>query len=98
MHAIHLRQLRDLLPRSQHPPISGAHRNLLRLRAAESFFGSYKKELIHTRPWPDIKQLRKATFDWIETYYNRQRRHSTLGYLTPQEYELGYRDINHIAA
>jgi transposase InsO family protein len=65
---------------------------------AESFFASYKKELIHTWPWPDIKHLRKATFDWIETYYNRQRRHSTLGYLTPQEYELGYRDINQIAA
>ena len=65
---------------------------------AESFFASYKKELIHTRPWPDIKHLRKATFDWIETYYNRQRRHSTLGYLTPEEYELGYRDINQIAA
>jgi transposase InsO family protein len=65
---------------------------------AESFFASYKKELIHTRPWPDIKHLKKATFDWIETYYNRQRRHSTLGYLTPQEYELGYRDIIQIAA
>ncbi len=65
---------------------------------AESFFASYKKELIHTRPWPDLKHLKKATFDWIETYYNRQRRHSTLGYLTPQEYELGYRDINQIAA
>jgi len=65
---------------------------------AESFFASYKKELIHTRPWPDIKHLKKATFDWIETYYNRQRRHSTLGYLTPHEYELGYRDINQIAA
>jgi putative transposase len=65
---------------------------------AESFFASYKKELIHTRPWPSLKHLRKATFDWIETYYNRQRRHSALGYLTPQEYELGYRDINQIAA
>jgi transposase InsO family protein len=65
---------------------------------AESFFASYKKELIHTRPWPDLKSLKKATFDWIETYYNRQRRHSTLGYLTPQEYELGYRDLNQIAA
>jgi putative transposase len=65
---------------------------------AESFFASYKKELIHTRPWPNIQHLKKATFDWIETYYNRQRRHSTLGYLTPQEYELGYRDINQIAA
>ena len=65
---------------------------------SESFFASYKKELIHTRPWPSLKDLKKATFDWIEIYYNRQRRHSTLGYLTPQEYELGYRNINQIAA
>jgi transposase InsO family protein len=65
---------------------------------AESFFASYKKELIHTRPWPDLKSVKKATFEWIEMYYNRTRRHSTLGYLTPYEYELGYRNINELAA
>jgi len=65
---------------------------------AESFFASYKKELIHTRPWPDLKSVKKATFEWIEMYYNRARRHSTLGYLTPHEYELGYRDIHELAA
>lgn len=65
---------------------------------AESFFATYKKELIHTRPSPTIAHPKKATFDWIETYYNTQRRHSTLGYLTPHEYELGYREISQIAA
>jgi putative transposase len=65
---------------------------------SESFFATYKKELIHTRPWPTMKHLTKETFDWVETYYNTQRRHSTLGYLTPREYELGYRDISQIAA
>jgi putative transposase len=65
---------------------------------SESFFATYKKELVHTRPWPNMKHLKKATFDWIETYYNRQRRHSTLGYLTPRECELGYTDISQIAA
>ena len=49
---------------------------------AESFFATYKKELIHTRPWPTIDQLKTATFSWIETYYNRTRRHSALSYLT----------------
>lgn len=58
---------------------------------AESFFATYKKELIHRRPWMNLKAVRKATFDWIERYYNRRRRHSTLGYLTPCEYELGLR-------
>lgn len=65
---------------------------------AESFFATYKKELIHTRPWPSLKDLKKATFTWIEEYYNRARRHSTLGYLTPAEYELGYRHINELTA
>ncbi|WP_370517430.1 IS3 family transposase, partial [Pseudactinotalea sp. HY160] len=40
----------------------------------------------------------KATIDWITNYYNTIRRHSTLGYLTPTEYELGYRNINELAA
>jgi transposase InsO family protein len=65
---------------------------------SESFFATYKKELIHTRPWPTTTDLTKETRDWIEKYYNTRRRHSTLGYLTPREYELGYRDINQLAA
>ena len=65
---------------------------------SESFFATYKKELIHTRPWPNLKILKKETFTWIEEYYNRTRRHSTFGYLTPTEYELGYRNIHELAA
>ncbi|NMM23833.1 MAG: transposase [Phycicoccus sp.] len=65
---------------------------------SESFFATYKKELIHTRPWPNIKTLTKVTFSWVEEYYNRTRRHSTLQYLTPAEYGLVYRDINELAA
>jgi len=65
---------------------------------AESFFATYKKELIHTQPWPTLKHLAKATFEWIEEYYNNQRRHATLGYLTPAEYELGYRTLEEIYA
>ena len=64
---------------------------------AESFFATYKKELIHTRPWNGLTELRQATFVWIEGDYNRRWRHSTLGYLTPTEYELGYRSLNEIA-
>jgi transposase InsO family protein len=65
---------------------------------SESFFATYKKELIHTRPWATIDHLEKQTQDWIENYYNTQRRHSTLGYLTPREYALGFRDITQLAA
>lgn len=58
----------------------------------------YKKKLIHTKPWPTLKRLRRETFLWVESYYNTQRRHSGLGYLTPRECELGYNSINDIAA
>jgi transposase InsO family protein len=65
---------------------------------AESFNATYKKELVHTRPWPSVEALRKATFEWVERHYNRNRRHSTLGYLTIEEYELGYRHLDQLAA
>lgn len=65
---------------------------------SESFFATYKKELIHTRPWRDLAEVRQQTFLWIEGYYNRRRRHSTLNYLTPIEYELGYRKLTDLAA
>jgi len=65
---------------------------------AESFFATYKKELIHTRPWNDPAEVKQHTFWWIESYYNRRRRHSSLNYLTPTEYELGYRTLTELAA
>src|ERR1039458_4768363 len=45
---------------------------------SESFFATYKKELIHTRPWPTIANLERETCDWIRNYYNTIRRHSSL--------------------
>lgn len=54
---------------------------------AESFFATLKKELVHRQPWPSRRDLSSAVFDYIEALYNRQRRHSTLGYLSPEEYE-----------
>jgi hypothetical protein len=55
---------------------------------AESLFATLKKELVHARPWPTWKSLTDAVTDWIDDYYNTQRRHSTLNYLTPREYAL----------
>jgi putative transposase len=54
---------------------------------AESFFATLKKELIHRRTWPTKADLRGEVFDYIETFYNRRRRHSTLGNLSPHEFE-----------
>lgn len=54
---------------------------------AESFFGSLKTELIQRRSWATRAQARRAVFDYIEVFFNRQRLHSSLGYLTPADYE-----------
>jgi transposase InsO family protein len=53
----------------------------------ESFFASLKKELTRRRAWPSRRELQSAVFAWIEAWYNRRRLHSTLGYLSPEQYE-----------
>jgi putative transposase len=55
----------------------------------ESFHASLKKDLIHRRSWPTKAEARTAVFDYIEAFYNRRRRHSTLGMLSPLEFENG---------
>jgi putative transposase len=54
---------------------------------AETFFATLKKELVNRRTWPDRLELQSAVFEYIEAFYNRQRRHSTLGMLSPVAYE-----------
>jgi putative transposase len=54
---------------------------------AESFFATLKKELVHRRSWPSRRELTSEVFEYIEAFYNRTRRHSTLGYLSPADYE-----------
>ena len=54
----------------------------------ESFFGSLKNELVHRATFPTREAARRAIFEYVEVFYNRQRRHSGLGFLTPaQAYE-----------
>ena len=57
---------------------------------AESFFATLKTELIDRRSWASIAQVRAAVFEYIEVFYNRRRLHSTLGYLSPSQYEERY--------
>ena len=53
----------------------------------ESFFGTLKKELVHHRRYRSREEARREIFEFIEVFYNRQRLHSSLGYLPPLEYE-----------
>jgi transposase InsO family protein len=53
----------------------------------ESFFASYKLECVPVNGFATRQQARSETFEYIEVFYNRQRLHSTLGYLTPAEAE-----------
>ena len=54
---------------------------------AESFFASLKKELVHDEDYQSRAEAIASIFEYIEVFYNRQRRHSTLGYVSPAEYE-----------
>jgi putative transposase len=54
---------------------------------AESFFATLKKELIRRRTWPTQRELIGEVFEYIEAFYNPIRRHSTLGYLSPVDFE-----------
>ena len=55
---------------------------------AESFFATLKKELVHRRSWPTRRELISEVFEFVEGFYNTTRRHSTLGYLSPAQFEL----------
>lgn len=53
----------------------------------ESFFHTLKTELVHHRSYQTREEARQEIFEWIEVFYNRTRRHSTLGYRSPAEFE-----------
>jgi transposase InsO family protein len=55
---------------------------------AESFFGTLKMELLYELPLQTRRETRSAVADYIETFYNVRRRHSSLGYQSPVEFEL----------
>ncbi len=58
---------------------------------AESFFHTLKAELIHHRRFETREQAKQEIFEYIEVFYNRQRKHSTLGYRTPTEFDQLHR-------
>lgn len=54
---------------------------------AESFFATLEHELLADSDFPSRQAARRAIFEFIEVWYNRERRHSSLGYVSPAEYE-----------
>jgi transposase InsO family protein len=59
---------------------------------AESFFATLEFELLMHSDWETREDARRAIFRYIEIWYNRQRRHSTLGYISPAAYEAQIRE------
>jgi putative transposase len=55
--------------------------------AVESFFASLKKERVRRKTYPTRDDARPDIFDYIEAFYNSRRRHSTLGQISPMEFE-----------
>ena len=54
---------------------------------SESFFASLKKELVYQTRYATREEARQSIFQWIEVFYNRVRLHSTLGYMSPEQFE-----------
>jgi putative transposase len=54
---------------------------------AESFFATLKGELVHNAAWATRAAARTELFAYLELFYNGQRRHSALGYLSPRVFE-----------
>ena len=55
---------------------------------AESFFGTLKTEHVNHENYKNIDEARMSLFQYIEQFYNRKRRHSHLGYISPSRFEM----------
>jgi len=59
----------------------------------ESFFGRFKVELIYAENYKTVETAQAGIFEYIEMFYNRMRRHSANGYVSPNEYEQQYKQL-----
>lgn len=69
-------------------PSFGSVGDGLDIAMMESFWSSMQIELLNRQRWNTRVELANAIFDYIEIFHNRRRRHSSLGYLSPIEFEL----------
>jgi len=78
---------RDVLKAAAITPSMSRKGNCWDNAPMESFFGTLKTELVHHSEYPNRDTARRDLFAYIEGYYNRQRRHSAIGYITPEQAE-----------
>jgi transposase InsO family protein len=81
-----IEQLAGSLPYVKHG-FEAERRERSRRLGNESLFSRYKAELLEGGAFADVEQARSETFAFIEGYYNRIRRHSSLGYVSPEAFE-----------
>jgi putative transposase len=55
----------------------------------ESFFSTLKRELVHGERYRTREEARLSIFEYVEVFYNRMRKHSALGYMSPEQYKKG---------
>lgn len=80
-------EYRELLAAHQITASMSRRANCYDNAVAESFFATLRWELLNRRHWQTHAAARSAIFEYIEVWYNRQRRHSALGYLSPLQFE-----------
>jgi putative transposase len=80
-------EYRELLTAHQITPSMSRRANCYDNAVAESFFATLRWELLNRHHWQTHAAARSAIFEYIEVWYNRQRRHSALGYLSPLQFE-----------
>ena len=64
---------------------------------AESFFGTLQLEVLDRRTWETRRELAQAIFEYIEAFYNPERRHSSINYLSPIDYETYHAGLTEVA-
>jgi len=75
----------------------GGYSQMEKAAVAESFFKTIKVEWIYGQKFNNQQQAQLSIFEWIESWYNRHRRHSALGYQTIQEYEKNNCNFKNVA-
>lgn len=77
----------ELLREYRLTPSMGRSGNCYDNAYVESFFGTLKTELVHGERYRSRLEARLSIFEYVEVFYNRQRRHSALGFRSPEQYE-----------